>query len=384
MLNSDMNINCLHFDLCSGCAINEHVNNIDAYVEARQFFASHGFSELKLQVGAECHWRCRAKLAVRGTVNDPKIGLFSEGTHQVVDIPFCKVHHSSINKAVAAVRQWIVQCSILPYDERSGKGCLRYIQAVVERSTWRVQLTFVVNFDSIDRSSVEEFNKKILILLEMYPDLWHSIWINSNTRRDNVIFGNEWHLLHGDMWLWETLKGAQVCFHPGSFAQANLEMFERLVDCVSSWIPSGASLLEYYAGVGTIGLMLAPECIKVQCVESVPLAKNCFEESLKKMAPELSQRLNYISAVAEKSLYLLDNKANVVVVDPPRKGLTVPMRQALCKAALHHLIYISCGWESFQRDALELLAAGWHIENAEAFLFFPGSNHIELAVHFLH
>ena len=219
-------------------------------------------------------WRYRAKLAVRGHYENPQIGLYEAGTHHVVDIPLCRVHHPLINLAMEHVKTWIRLEKILPYDEITQKGLLRYIQCVVERSSGRVQLTFVVN-----ASNPEEVASRLLPLWTHAPELWHSVWVNLNTQRTNTIFSNDWRLLKGEDYLWESLAHTKVCFHPANFAQANLDVFEKMLWDLKNQISVGKRIAEYYAGVGVIGLCLAEKAQHVSCCEINPFAQTSFEKA---------------------------------------------------------------------------------------------------------
>lgn len=369
----NMDINCQHFPICSGCRINQQVDQTKAYKEAVEFFSKYPISPFKMHVGSPYGWRTRAKLAVRGNSQQPLIGLFKEGSHDIVDIPFCKVHHPAINIAVDFIKKWIIINHISIYSETTGHGLIRYLQLAVERKTQKVQLTLVIN-EKLDSTTIEALCADLWNLSMQ----WHSIWINYNSRRDNVIFGGDWKLIKGEEWLWENLLHAEVCFHPASFAQANPEMFEKLLVRLNELIPQGTSLLEYYAGAGVIGLSLLGRCRRVCCVEVVPLAHECFMLAKNKLPEHLQERINYISGTAAKYVDLLKTDVDVVLVDPPRKGLEVEMLKALSQPiSAKQLIYISCGWDSFQRDCKALLLAGWKLSLAEGYLFFPGSEHLE-------
>lgn len=375
---SELHIRCPHFTSCSGCIRDENIDELKILDEARQFFADKGIRSFKLRVGNPQGWRCRAKLAVRGTAAMPHIGLFEEGSHKVVDIPHCRVHHPAINQAVEALRQWIITQKITPYDETSGKGLLRYVQLAVERKTGRVQVALVLNTSAAnlgDRQIFEAF-------WQPHPDLWHSLWLNFNMRRDNIIQGPEWSHVYGSFWLWESLNDCAICFHPASFVQANLDMFEKLLARIEELLPEQAELIEFYAGVGAIGLALAKKCRRVQCVELNSQAAECFQETRRQLPENLAKRLSFISGKSAESVHLLndiESEKGVIIVDPPRKGLEAALLEALCKSEHKAaLIYISCGWHAFQRDCQYLLKAGWRLTHAEAFLFFPGSEQLEI------
>lgn len=375
-------ISCDHFPTCSGCVLNENVTDLALFKEAHAFFLKKGVQTLTLTVDKITQWRCRAKLAVRGSFSNPKIGLYKAGTHDVVDIPHCQVHHSSINKGVAIVRNMIREEQIHPYDESTGNGELRYLQFVVERKTGKVQLTVVFNADGMADPRTRKWLNALDKLWNNSKGLWHSIWLNFNPRRDNVIFGLHWHHLCGDALLWETIAGTDVCFQPATFAQANLDLFENMAMKIQEWVPPQASVTEFYAGVGVLGLTLARQSRRVRCCELNPSARFCFEQARDRLPQEMKTKISFHEGEAVKHQELMED-VDVVLVDPPRKGLDLALLQALqATQATKEIIYISCGWIAFQRDCDALLAAGWKIKAAEAYLFFPGSNQIELAVQF--
>ena len=374
-----MNILCPHFPSCSGCSVNTDVASIHAFEEAKKFFDSLYRPEFKLQTGNACRWRYRAKLAVRGTKDDPLIGLYRAGSHDVVDIPHCRVHHPLINQAVEHLRTWIKARGIVPYDEKTGKGVLRYLELAVDRENHRVQVVLVLNQRQDEALSLSDQSTAIKSLWDEYPGFWHSLWLNFNKRRDNIILGNLWSLLYGEEWLWDRFCGRDVCFHPASFAQANPEMFERLLLELQKHVPQGTNIVEFYAGGGVIGLTLVDKCKSLCCNEIVPLAERCFEEAVKRLPLDLKNKLTYICGPAEKQIELLNSPVDVVIVDPPRKGIDAPLLNSLCSVSMvKRLIYVSCGWKSFKSDCAKLLENNWKLTFAESYLFFPGSDHLEI------
>lgn len=361
---------CLHYKTCSGCSLDLTVPYPPIWEDCCRYFSSKHIPQPQLHQGPPLHWRNRAKLAVRGTSNHVQIGLFKAHSHEVIPIPFCKIHDPTINAALTQIKKWIQTFQITPYDEKNHTGELRYLQLVVERATGKVQLTFVLN-----RYDPTKW-KTILAAMQADSSLWHSVWINVNPQKTNTIFGDQWHLCFGSELLWETFLGTKVCFHPASFAQANLPLFEKMLTNIRSRITKDSKIIEFYAGVGAIGLSLAPFCQSISCVEINPHAEACFLKS-KEQIPNASDRISFFSGPSESYLHLLE-EADTVIVDPPRKGLCSGVLNALKSCStIQQLIYISCGWESFQSDCDALLAAGWTIETTSGYWFFPGSNQIE-------
>lgn len=362
---------CPHFPRCSGCTQTQGVDQPPILTEIRQFFDDLGFPNFSLNVGSITGWRTRAKLAVRGSSQIPLIGLYKAGSHDVINIPFCKVHHPKINEAVNFIKSWIRKESIEPYSEIEAKGLLRYLQLTVQRNSGKIQLVLVLNCKDLN-----EHLRKAIENLNTYT--WHSIWINFNERRDNVIFGDQWTHFEGDPWLRETIAGTEVCFHPSSFAQGNFDAFEELVKKIQKMISSEECVAEYYAGVGVIGLSLAKQYREIKCSEINAQAEICFEESKKKLSKESQSKITFKCGPSKNQLEWL-NQVHSVIVDPPRKGLETALLEALTNADhLKKLIYISCGWEGFKKDCLALTTAGWKIAESEGFLFFPGTNQVEI------
>ncbi|HRD55711.1 MAG TPA: hypothetical protein PLC42_04865 [Parachlamydiaceae bacterium] len=360
---------CPHIALCSGCELSSAFEEPLLIKEAQTYFAKKGISDLKIIKGSPVKWRMRAKLAVQGDFEHPIIGLYEKGTHKALNIPFCAVHHPKINEAVYHIKEWIRQKKILPYNEKTGKGELRYIQLTVERSTQKVQVCFVLN-------KKEEAEKKKWLLEP--ASFWHSIWLNFNTKKTNTIFGPEWTHINGSPLISESLANIQCFFHPAGFMQANLDLFEALLTSIEEKFPQNQNVVEFYAGVGVIGLKVASKSKKVFCCEITEEAKICFGKAKKNLPKTVSEKLFFETGFSEKRLDLLTN-TEIAIVDPPRKGVDLTLLNAFVKtASLKEIFYISCGFSSFCRDSDFLIANGWVLKSAEGYLFFPGSNHIEV------
>lgn len=343
------------------------------YREAQDYFKQKGLELSPIIHGLPSEWRCRSKLAVRAERGKLLIGLFQEGTHQVVDLIYCNTHHPKINEGLEWVREVIQANQITPYNERDQSGLLRYIQFVVERSSQRVQVVFVLNCKEEALSPSFKFPDSPLI---------HSIWFNYNTAKTNTIFGSKWRLVKGEPLVWEKLSNIQACFHPASFAQANLALFERMLDSIRNLLGGNHRVAEYYAGVGIIGLSVAGQSASVICCEVTPQAEECFLLAKQKLTAEVAAKITFESGSAVTKTKWLE-EVDAVIADPPRKGLDQSLLEGLVQTNnVKTFIYISCGWKSFQRDCDVLLAGGWRIVSVESYFFFPGSDHIEILAKF--
>ncbi|MCE5294315.1 MAG: hypothetical protein LLF94_06845 [Chlamydiales bacterium] len=368
-MNSE--IGCVHFVQCSGCVINSCKNPPEIFSHASKYFSDNWQIELGFSQGDIRGWRSRAKLAVRPP---GIIGLFEKGTHHVVAIPQCQVHHPSINEAVRRIKEALDGASI--YDEATHKGDLRYIQCVVERSTGKVQLSLVLNMKTLSDTWFT-FCQKIYD-----PKFFHSIWFNSNNKPQNTIFGKFWQKIIGPDVIWENIAGLDIAIGPSHFGQANLQMYERLILDLQKHVMSDSIICELYSGIGVIGLSLAKQSKEVRLVELEPTSKMYFTLAADRLDYDTKKKLYFIIGKAETSPALVEG-ADVLIVDPPRKGLGIELTQKLLATKdLKEIAYISCEWKSLERD-LDYIKAHhpeWKVSWASSYLFFPGTNQIETLV----
>ncbi|KAM7277559.1 hypothetical protein ACFE04_004693 [Oxalis oulophora] len=437
-------LSCPHFESCSGCTHEFNLQRPIIVDEATNFLNTLGVKDFTFDTCRLWGWRCRAKLAVRGSSNNPLIGLYQEGTHNVVHIPQCKAHHPNINSAVELLRQGIRELNVEPYNEDQGTGDLRYVQmAVTTHNTslpqserykqGKVQVALVWN----SRNEISSSSEKLKNLAKF---LWrnggprsdihliHSVWANFQTSSDNIIFGNEWKHLLGEQDFWEHAGGIDVSLDPSSFGQANTRAFDSLLRKLQRYVPYGASVTDLYAGSGAIGLSLAAtrKCRSVKCVEVNKESRPSFEKTVGRLPNHVDSSISWHHADASVEPLSWLFGSDVVIVDPPRKGLDASLLQALrtisstekkAKSSLDSLlskekeekrpwvirakvgsvqiksktpyednqslpqtlIYISCGWERFKQDCRSLLSSrAWYLEKAHGYNFFPGTQSIEV------
>lgn len=323
------------------------------------------FGPISLHVGKTEGWRCRAKLAVRGTPSRPVIGIFRPGTHLVEDMGTCSDHHPSIEAAIEWVRRGIAKLQIIPLKEEGASGELRYLQFVVHRPTKKVQLTLVANGEA----SLPRIRELADYLWAEHQ--WHSIWSNVQGGVTNTIFGPHWHLEKGEEVLWEELHASDVAFHPACFSQAHLDLFEKVLEEIYLWALPGRKVAEYYAGVGVIGRTLGEKSPIVYLIEENPFAAASFALA------ETSPSYLYHTADAASCLVPVE-EASLLVFDPPRKGVAADLLAACAAPHLEQILYLSCNFTTLKRDIEKLKAFGWIVEKASAYLLFPHTDHIEV------
>jgi tRNA/tmRNA/rRNA uracil-C5-methylase (TrmA/RlmC/RlmD family) len=322
-------------------------------------------------------YRHRARLMVRGRARSPKIGIFAAGTHDVVDIPRCRVHHPLINEVANAVRAAIRATGTRPYSERTHSGALRAVQIVVERATQTAQLVLVAN--TTDPEPIVPLADALVAQLGAQL---HSLWWNGNTERTNTILGAHWERMQGPDAVRESVRGAHVFFPPGAFGQSHLELADALVARIHEQVPEGVRVAEYYAGCGPIGLGLLRRAARVTFVESAPDAVRGLAMGIA-ARPEREQLRAAVIAGGAGDALEAHESAQVVIVDPPRRGLDSALAAALADEPPPLLLYVSCDVDSFRRDAAQLVAGGQlRLAALEAWSLFPNTEHVETLARF--
>ena len=367
-------IRCSHRPPCPGCPRfgESGVGSATAERLAR-LAARYSLPQPHIVEGAAEGFRHRARLSVRGRARSPKIGLFQQGSHRIVDTPNCVVHHPAINRVAAGVKRAIRATGVAPYADRPHKGLVRGIQAVVERSSQRVQLVLIENVDDAAASH------PLLTAIERELDgELHSLWWNGNPERSNTILGAHWQHISGAAMVEERIGGASVFFPPAAFGQANLPLADRMVAQIASWLEPGRRVAELYAGCGAIGLGQVARVNEFVFNERSSAGLSGLAKGVEALDPELGSRVRILEGAAGECAPRL-GEVDVLIVDPPRRGLDRELLEVLGRAPAEELIYVSCSIESLERD-LDELESCYVPRDLTGYALFPYTDHVETIV----
>lgn len=327
--------------------------------------------------GSTSGFRLRARLAIRGRVGSPKLGLFEADSHRVVHIPNCSVHHPLINRVAAIVRRAIAEMRLSCYSDKVQLGLLRYLQIVVERSSQTAQVVLVANC-----ASVEPLESLFELLAERLGSDLHSLWFNANCSTGNTILGPDFHRWRGPESVVERLGGAAVHYPPGAFGQNNLEIADRIVAHVGGQVPVGARVAEFYAGVGAIGLPLSGKVSELRLNEIGTESLRGLELGLAELDAPTRAKCSVLAGAAGAA-HAAANGADVVIADPPRKGLDLELTAYLSEHPPERFMYVSCGLESLLDDTRRLTAPGkLRLAALQAFNLMPFTEHVETVARF--
>src|SRR5262245_13250051 len=327
---------CSHRPPCPGCP-GFGGPGIPPVAPARldELARAHGLPEVPVVSGDTAGFRQRARLAIRGRLGSPKIGLFELDTHHVVHIPSCAVQHPLINRVAGVVRRALVDARITAYSDSAHLGLARYLQVVVERRSQSAQVVLVGN-----SASAEPFAACFDLIRERLGNDLHSLWFNANCGHTNTILGADFQHVCGPATVVEHFGGAEVHYPPGAFGQSNLEIAERIIEHVREEIPQGARVTEFYSGVGAIGLSVLARVSELRMNEVSPHSLRGLELGLAQLDSSDRAKVSVVPGPAGAAR-LAACDAQLVIADPPRKGLDPELTEYLSEHAPERFIYVS-------------------------------------------
>ena len=369
---------CPHRPPCPGCPrFGEPGIALRASAALDELARTHGLPPVQVVSGPTAGFRHRARLAIRGRLSTPKLGLFELGTHRVVHIPNCSVHHPLINRVANVARRALVDAKVTSYSDGVHLGLARYLQVVVERRSQTAQVVIVAN--STTPEPLAECSG--LIRERLGRDL-HSLWFNANLERSNTILGPNFIPWCGPESVVERFGGAAVHYPPGAFGQNNLDIAQHIIEHVREQIPAGARVVEFYAGVGAIGLSVLPQVAEIAMNELNPSSLHGLELGLAQLSSAERAKISLMPGDAAANR-LAASDFQMVIADPPRKGLDPELIDHLCNLPPEGLVYVSCGLESLLRDAAQLTSRGkLRLVSLRAFNLMPFTEHVETVARF--
>jgi tRNA/tmRNA/rRNA uracil-C5-methylase (TrmA/RlmC/RlmD family) len=374
-----MPASCPHRPPCSACP-RFGAPDLDPAARATldALARTHGLPAVPQVSGALAGFRLRARLAIRGRVDSPRVGLFQEGTHRVVSVPHCCVHHPLINRVADTVRQVLAEAQVPAYSEKAHRGLARYLQVVVERCSQTAQIVLVGN-----SPSAAPLATALDIIRQRLGGELHSLWFNAQCDRSNVILGPAFEHWCGPQSVVEHFGGPAVHYPPGAFGQNNLDIAERIIGAVRAQIPAGARVVEFYAGVGAIGLSVLELAGSLHVNELSPQSLLGLELGLAALDARERAKVK-VSAGSAEECRAAAAEADVVIVDPPRKGLEAGLtRQLREHPPGQQLLYVSCALPSLLRDTAQLVAEGrLRLAGLTAFNLLPFTGHVETLARF--
>lgn len=329
---------------------------------------------LELTAAPTCEgYRNKAQFPVAPAKNGLEAGFFQKGTHDLIPIERCQIQPEIADAAKQAVLQWARTFRVTAYDEASGRGLLRHIFVRNAEATGEVLVCLVVNGESLPRE------KELVDLLRERVTGLKSVALNCNTRRGNAILGEKTRILWGADAIEDVLCGLRFRISPRSFYQVNRTQAEVLYGkaIAAAGLTGAETVLDLYCGTGTITLCLARHAREAIGVEVVDAAIADAKRNAERNGIENARFFCADAGQAAQKLCAEGVRPDVIVVDPPRKGLSADVIDAIEKMAPDRVVYVSCDPATLARDVKLLCTKDYTLTHAEAVDLFPRCAHVE-------
>lgn len=300
-------------------------------------------------------------------------GFYKRKTHEVTDASGCILQPEEFRGILDAVRFYADENKISVYDERTGKGLLRAVFIRKAAETGETGVCLVLNGSRLPESGL-----LVSLLTGRFPDIV-SVMINENRERTNVVLGKRFISLWGKDRITDVLCGRTFDISPASFYQVNHDTAQVLYGKVREYAGLGESdtLLDIYCGAGTIGLSVIGDRGRLIGAEIVPEAVANAVANAERNGVRNAEFICADAEIAAKSLSERGLKANVVVVDPPRKGCSEKTLECICRMSPQKIVYVSCGHATLARDMKYLGEKGYEPKRIQPVDMFPRTCHVE-------
>lgn len=375
---------CEVYGQCGGCML-QHMS-YDEQLHFKENLVKNNlerighFSNLEVRpiIGMQdgFYYRNKAQVPVRMQNEKVTAGFFRPRSHDIIDMKKCYIQHETNNELIQIVRDVMEELHIDPYDEEKHRGVVRHIMTRIGVKTGEVMLVLVTKTQKFPMQEI--FVQK---MVERYKGIT-SIIQNVNSKRTNVILGEKNNLLYGEPTIKDYIGDIQFEISPHSFFQVNPEQTEKLYREAlnAAQLTGKETVIDAYCGIGTISLFLAKQAKKVYGVEVVPEA---IQDAKRNAKLNEIENIEFEVGKAEETMGKwkeVNIKADVIVVDPPRKGCDRALLDTMIEMKPTRVVYVSCNPATLARDLRVLADGGFNVEYVQPVDMFPQTNHVETVV----
>ena len=368
---------CPAYPRCGGCTC-RHMT-YEATLEAKRQQVKDCFKRIGhimidvppvLGMAEPSAYRNKTALPVGGTAEEPRVGFFAPRSHALIAIDRCPNAMPPADRLCQVVMGWMRRNRVAPYIEETHSGLVRHIVIRVNRKA-EALVTLAVNGTALPKEQE--------LAAELMSAGAVSVIFNENRERTNVILGRKFRTIAGRDTLEDVLCGLTFDLSPAAFFQVNPSQTEVLYGKALDYagITPQDTLCDVYCGAGTITLMMARHCKTALGIEIVPQAidnarQNARRNGITNTDFRVGAAEDVLPRLVEEGL-----RPDVIVVDPPRKGLDEKVIHAMAKAGPRRIVYVSCNVATQARDAALLQQAGYRLEKLQPVDMFAWTSGVE-------
>ena len=318
-------------------------------------------------------YRNKAQVPVRRVNGLLETGFFRKNSHDLMPLEDFFIQDPVIDEVVVALRDLLRRYDLKPYDEKEQAGLIRNL--VVRRGHYSGQIMVIL---VTTRPKIFRVEQLIEQLIKQFPEIV-SVMQNINDQNTNAIFGKDWRILYGQYFITDQMLGNDYQIAGPAFYQVNTEMAEKLYQTAIDFsdLNSDSIVIDAYSGIGTIGLSFAKQVKEVYGVEVIETA---VEDAKKNAERNGITNAHYVADSAENAMAKWSKdgiKPDVIIVDPPRKGLTESFIKASVAMQPEKITYVSCNPATMARDIKRYQELGYELKKVQPVDLFPQTHHVE-------
>lgn len=375
---------CQHYNECGGCDV-MHLNYI-GQLNFKKKIVKDAFERIALIDNVEVldtigmdkpfNYRNKVQMPIASLFGKAIVGFYKKNTHDVFPVTKCHIQDDKSCEMANFVKNLLNEFKIQAYDDKfkanNKDGAIRHVIIKMSKLTGKVMIIIVSTINKLPYK--DEIIKK---LINRYNNI-SSIILNVNNLPLTTVLTEDNIVLYGDNYLEEELCGLRFKIGATSFFQVNNEQTEKLYNKVLELgcFKKTDNVIDAYCGIGTISLMLAKN---VNHVYGVEVVKEAIINAKDNAKLNKINNVTFETGLAEEVVDKWSNKANILVVDPPRKGIDEKLINTIIKSDFEKLVYVSCNPTTLARD-IRLLKDTYKVKTIQPVDMFPHTHHVETVV----
>ena len=326
------------------------------------------------------HYRNKAFMPVGKGEKSLEYGIYERWSHKIVPHKSCILHPPEFDLIAHRCLELMDNAKVQPYDETTHTGTLRHIGFRCSQDRKQILLILVTRSAKLPFS-----NLLVKKLCSEFPQI-SGIVQNINREKGNVILGDEEKILYGNPWIMEKINNLKFRIHYKSFWQVNSDMLQMIIKHIKDKVQPEDTVLDTFSGIGVLGLSLAQKVKEVVCIEELADAVedgkfNCQLNHISNVVFHCGKTEDKLPEILNHTDKYTPNIPELIILDPPRTGVSKSVLEEIINAKLSHILYLSCSPVTLRRDLNILLESGlYEIISIQPFDMFPQTWHIETLV----
>jgi len=316
------------------------------------------------------HYRNKCLFPVQSMGSEIITGMYARNSHDIVQHSHCFLYPPIFHRILQRVIQWAKETGKQPYNEYTRVGNIRHI-GIRGSSDQKELLVFIVT----KKTTLCKVDSLVSDLIKDFPQIVGIIH-NIQPKPDNVIMGSTSHLLYGQNYFEDVLCDCKLRIHGNAFYQLNAKQAEIIYKDMMALLHCEDVVLDAYSGIGTIAFCIHQSVKKVICIEEDIEGHKANIENQRLLQIENITAINQKTENIIESV-LQDHKINVVIFDPPRKGLESSIIDTIASHKIKKVLYLSCDCATQKRDLQLFEQAGYKVVSLQGYDMFPHTWHIE-------